>query len=358
MINARRLTRVALAAALLVVAMATAASADLPIQPPTDFRGVSPASPNPLVGQRFYVDHGEPAYRQYRRYRHRGQRGRAALMWRIASQPRFKWFGRWTRHGTALVHKVRKWLDRSQRRQPGSVPLMVVMRHQGKQCNPHYTGGGPAEDARHRKWIDRFAEAIGSRRVVIGYEPDSLGTVDCLARSRRIARLRVLRYGVDVLSRLPNATIYLEGGASDWEPATRTARMLRFIGIAKVRGFMVNATHYDWTANNVRYGLKISHLTGGKHFIVSTAFNGRGPVHLRASSGRRVNVWCHPAHRGLGARPTTDTMNPMVDAYMWIGRPGYSAGGCNGGPRRVGAWWSKRALQLARFATDWTRPPR
>ena len=76
--------------------------------------------------------------------------------------------------------------------------------------------------------------------MVIAFEPDSLGTIDCLTRSRRFARMRLLRYGVDVLSQLPNATIYLEGGASDWEPAKRTAWQLRSIGIAKVRGFMLN----------------------------------------------------------------------------------------------------------------------
>jgi endoglucanase len=344
--------RVALVVTILTVVLAAAASADYSLPTPSDPRGVDPASPNPLVGQHFYVDHGEPAFRQFVSYTHRGQHHRAALMWKIASQPRFKWFGKWTRNGPALVLKVRKWLGRAQRTQPGSVPLMVVMRHQGKQCNSHYTAGGAREDAQQRLWYDRFASAVGNRRVVIGFEPDSLGTVRCLARGRRMARLRTLRYGVDVFSRLPNATVYLEGGASDWAPARKTARQLRFIGISKVRGFMLNATHFDWTSRNVRYGLKISRLTGGKHFIISTAFNGRGPVHVRASSGRTINVWCHPAHRGLGKAPTTNTINPKVDAYMWIGRPGYSAGGCNGGPRKVGAWWPKRALQLARFATN------
>jgi endoglucanase len=356
--NALLARRLALVAAMLALALVPVAAARPWTPRPTDARGVDPASPNPLAGLSFYVDRGEPAYRQYTRYRHRGKPRRAALMWKIASQPRFKWFGRWTRNGPALVSKVRKWLGRSQRRQPGSVPLMVVMRHQGKRCSASYAGGGRAEDARHRVWIRRFAQAIGSRRVVIGYEPDSLGTLDCLARSRRMARLRLLRYGVDVLSQLPNATIYLEGGASDWEPARRTARMLRFIGVSKVRGFMLNVTHYDWTINNIRYGMKISHMTGGKPFIVSTAFNGRGPVHLRASSGRRINVWCHPPGRGLGRPPTTNTGHPKVDAYMWIGRPGYSAGGCHGGPRRVGAWWPRRALMLARYATGWERRPR
>ena len=65
---------------------------------------------------------------------------------------------------------------------------------------------------------------MGDARVVIGFEPDSLGTVDRLARDRRQDRLNVLRYGVNKLSQLLNATIYLEAGASDWEPAARTAK--------------------------------------------------------------------------------------------------------------------------------------
>jgi endoglucanase len=167
-----------------------------------------------------------------------------------------------------------------------------------------------------------------------------------------------------VLSQLPNATVYLEGGASDWEPAGKTAGQLRSIGIHKVRGFMLNVTHYDWTADNIRHGLQISRMTGGKPFIISTAFNGRGPVHVRkrASRSRKawrtLNVWCHPLKRGLGPAPTTATAHPKVDAYMWIGRPGYSGGGCNGGPLPVGSFWADRALMFGAYATDWIRPPR
>jgi endoglucanase len=102
--------------------------------------------------------------------------------------------------------------------------------------------------------------------------------------------------------------------------------------------------------------MKISRLTGGKPFIVSTAYNGRGPIHHRARSGRVINVWCHPAGRGLGPPPTTNTGRARVDGYLWVGRPGYSAGGCNGGPRRVGAFWTDRALMFAKYATNWIRP--
>jgi endoglucanase len=125
-----------------------------------------------------------------------------------------------------------------------------------------------------------------------------------------------------------------------------------------VRGFMLNVTHYDWTRANIRHGLAISRRVGGKPFVINSATNGRGPVHWRNAAGRRQNVWCHPLKRGLGPPPTTATHHPKVDAYLWINRPGYSGGACNGGPLPVGTWWPERALSLARYATDWISPPR
>jgi endoglucanase len=371
-VRARLLAAALLAAGTGALALAPAASAgptDLgscgqassgwPVQP--DPRGVDRHAPNPLAGLSFFVDPTEPSYAQWESYKRRGMGREAALMEKLATQPKFRWFGRFTRPN--MAKKIRDYLSCARAVQPGSVPLMTVMRHQGKKCHGRYSAGGAAEDARTRRWYRRFADVVGDARVVIAFEPDSLGTLECLAGRRRLARLRLLRYGVDVLSELPNATIYLEGGASDWEPARRTARQLRYIGIRKVRGFMLNATHYDWAGDNVRHGLKISRLTGGKHFIVSTAFNGRGPVHFRRYFGahlyRRVNVWCHPLKRGLGIPPTTSTSRPdKVDAYMWIGRPGFSAGSCNGGPRRAGSWWPERALMFGQYQTSWTGPPR
>ena len=91
------------------------------------------------------------------------------------------------------------------------MPVIAVLRAESTQCSPSYTAGGrPRTGA--RAWYRNLARAIGGD-VVIAFEPDSVGTIDCLARSRRDDRLRLLRYGVDALSRLPGATIYLEAGA-------------------------------------------------------------------------------------------------------------------------------------------------
>jgi endoglucanase len=326
-----------------------------------DPRGVDPSAPNPLLGQRFFLDRMEPAYLQWVHWKRAGDTTKANIIWKLAREPRFRWFGKFT--APRMQKKIRGYLDRVQCDQPGTVPLMVVMRHQGKGCSGTYRAGGVAEDRRTMRWYDDFAQSVGNDRVVIAFEPDSLGTVDCLARDRRKARLDVLRYGVNRLSQLPNATIYLEGGASDWEPAARTAKQLRYIGISKVRGFMLNVTHHDWTRANIQHGLQISRMVGGKHFIINTSYNGRGPLHYRKwinrakHKWRTINVWCHPGLRGLGPAPTTATANPLVDAYMYINRPGYSAGSCNGGPLPVGTWWAARALMYAEYATDWLSAP-
>jgi endoglucanase len=305
--------------------------------------------PNPLAGLRFYVDHDSPSWNQWRAYERAGRHARANLVWRIAREPKAVWVGRFTKPNFHV--KVRRIFDNAHAQ--GAVPIMTVLRAQSTRCSPTYDGGGPAEDARTRAWYDDLARAIGLDRVVIAFEPDSLGTIDCHARSRRDDRYRLLRYGVTALSRNPNATIYIEAGASDWEGASRMARKLRRVGVAKVRGFMLNATHYDWTRSNIRYGLKLSRLVGGKHFIVNTAENGRGPIHHYLPNGRRITVWCNPPNRGLGPAPTTTTSNSRVDAYMWVNRPGY-AQSCQ---HRPIAWYSPRALSYARYATSWEAPP-
>jgi endoglucanase len=328
----------------------------------SDPRAIDPSAPNPLVGSKWYVDEQNHAWGEWKRAERLGHKKDARTNRAIAVEPKFRWFGRSTRPNPE--GKIRDYIQRAERR--GEVPLMATLRHHGVRCSPTYTGGGPAEDARFRAWYRMLARAVGNHRVVIGYEPDSLGTIDCLKKSRRKARVATLRYGIDVLSQLPNATVYLEGGASDWESARRTASLLRQVGVAKVRGFMLNATHGDWTANNIRYGRELSRRTGGKHFIINTAYNGRGPVHYQKWTNaahthwRRVNLWCNAKKRGLGIAPTTTTNDPLVDAYMWINRPGISSGTCNGGVKRttVGAWDQKRANMVVKYRTNWLRAPK
>ena len=113
-----------------------------------DPRGVDPRSPNPLLGTAWHVPQGDhPAWRQHRRYLRRGRRHRADLIWKTAREPKFSWFGRFTR--PRMGRKLRQYFDAVP---AGRLALITVMRHQGRACGGGYDGGGPREDARTRKW--------------------------------------------------------------------------------------------------------------------------------------------------------------------------------------------------------------
>src|ERR687896_220483 len=127
-----------------------------------DVRAADPAAPNPLVGTRFFVDRLEPAYTQWARWKRQGETRKADTIWRLAREPRFRWFGRFTR--PRMQKKVRGFLDRVQCDQPSAVPLMVVMRHQGRDCDGGYLAGGGAEDRRTMNWDDQVPEAAGHAR--------------------------------------------------------------------------------------------------------------------------------------------------------------------------------------------------
>jgi hypothetical protein len=158
-------------AVLLVLAAAVAVSA-----PPATAQDA-----NPLAGVRLFVDQDSPSWHQWQAYTRAGDARKADLIWKIAREPKAIWVGRFTSPNFHV--KVRRIIDPAE--QQGSVPILTVLRAQSRECGPSYTGGGPAEDARTRAWYDDLARAIGASRVVIAFEPDSLGTIDCLARSRR-----------------------------------------------------------------------------------------------------------------------------------------------------------------------------
>jgi endoglucanase len=303
-----------------------------------------PSSPNPLVGQVWWDQKTEwnPTWNGYRSLMRRGRTADAKKVLRLAETPQFKWFGMWEQ---PVIGKLRGMFETA----GDQVPLLAVFGDDHKCTGASFSGGGAAQDTRYRRWIDLVARGIGDNEVVIAFEPDSLGLVDCLIPSRRPARYRTLAYGVKVLSKLPNATVYIEAGASDWMTPGEAARKLKAVGVKRVRGFMLNATHMTTNAANIRHGLKISRRVGGKHFIINTSHNGNGPLYRAGHT-----IWCNPPNAAAGTLPTTKTGNGKVDAFLWVERPGFSNGACNGGPAKVGAWWEQRAIQMVERA-KWYR---
>jgi endoglucanase len=344
----RAILALAAVAALLIalVALASGAPAAHAAAGPNPL-ATSPAPPavNPLVGARWFVDeHWGLANRQARAWRS-SHPSWAKLMRKIADQPEARRVGGFTPNIERTIHD---YVARAGAESAGSVPIIVIYRLKHVSCGGY--GDSPGEAASYKQWIDAFAQGVGSHRALIFLEPDGIMTSPCLSHRGLATRIAELSYATSRLSALPNSPVYVDAGAADALPYRRTADLLNRIGIARIQGFFLNSTHFDWTGSEIAFGTKISQLVGGKHFVVSTAANGKGPLvpHSRVKYGNEL--LCNPPGRGLGVRPTTSTASPLADAYLWIGNPGRSAGPCHPGDPSNGTWWPQYALGLAQRA--------
>ena len=321
----RRALRVALHAFL---------SAALVLTPPVPVANAdAPASSNPLAGKRFYVDPNSNAKRQAETWK-KSRPQDAALVAQIAEQPVAKWWGGWVRDIGREVGQAVSTITRT-----GATPVFVAYNIPGRDCGS-YSAGGAGGAAGYRKWIADFARGLGGRDAIVILEPDALAQMDCLPQPARLERVTLMREAVDVL-KAQRAFVYLDAGNARWKSPPEMANRLKQAGISTADGFCLNVSNVQATEVNVAYGEKLSGLLGGKHFIIDTSRNG--------IPGSDPSDWCNPRGRALGAKPTTSTGHPLIDAFLWVKPPGESDGTCKGGPT-AGSWWADYALELSRLA--------
>src|SRR4051794_6660955 len=276
-----------------------------------------------LAGARLYVDHTTSAQEQVRRWRKR-RPADATQVAKIARQPHAEWFGEWNRDPARAVGRhVRK------ARATGAFPVLVAYDIPRRDCGS-YSAGGARSPAAYRAWIDAFARGLGKGPGAVVIEPDALAELECLSGAQQSVRLELLRYAVQRLGAPRGVQVYLDAGNALRIPAPDMADRLRRGGIANAHGFALNVASFDWTRDELAYGDEISRALGGKHFVVDTSRNGRGP-YPRNRWRKDEDGWCNPPGRALGLRPTTHTGHPRVDAFLWIKIPGTSDGPCNGG---------------------------
>jgi endoglucanase len=265
------------------------------------------------------------AAKQARIWEKKGRMQDAALMRKLSRTPQAFWFT----GGTPRA--ARRDVDRVVTRAAAqnATPVLVAYNVPGRDCGLYSTGGARNGRA-YRRWIDAFAAGIGTRAAIVIVEPDALAG---LCGKHRIANLRA---AVDRLHQLPSTRVYVDAGHSNWLPAATMVRRLERVHATRAA---LNVSNFRRTPELVDYGSRL-----GMPFVIDTSRNGRGPWHGKEE-------WCNPPRRGLGARPTTTTGIPGVDAFLWIKSPGESDGECaNGKDPPAGRWWPKYALGLARRA--------
>jgi endoglucanase len=291
---------------------------------------------DPFAGRKLYVDPNSTAKRQAETLR-RSKPQDAALLDQIANRPVARWLGGWVNNIGQEVNSAVTTIAGA-----GALPIFVAYNIPGRDCGSYSAGGANGSDA-YRKWIRDFANGIKGRQAIVILEPDALPGITCLSAAGQADRLALMRDAVQVL-KAGGASVYVDAGNASWISADVMASRLKQVDIADADGFSLNVSNYMPTDANIAYGEKLSRLIGGKHFIIDTSRNGKGETN---------GDWCNPRGEALGIAPTTNTGNPLVDAFLWVKQPGESDGTCNGGPK-AGSWWTDIALELSRAAATLT----
>ena len=332
-------------------------SADVSIE---TSRSTVPAGPaeDPLQGVRFFVDPDSSARAQAAAWRS-SRPGDAALIDRIAAQPQAEWFGDWSGD---VARRRRRPRRRRAGRPIGAHPRRL--QHPGPRLRPALGGrrarrrGLPGLDRSVRRGPRRCARGghpgagRAGRAWTASTRPASASASGCWPGPCAAAR-RPARRG-----RVPRRRQHRVAGAPGDGPAPRRRR-----GGAGAR---VRAQREQLPHDTRQPRLRARHLPAG-----------RGQALRRSTPGRNGagpspdGAWCNPPGRALGEEPTTDTGDPLVDAYLWIKPPGDSDGTCQGGrppaPGGPSTRWAspgrppRRADEVpltgARCARSGSRPP-
>ena len=292
-----------------------------------------------------FVDSQGAAPDQVRAYKAEGKLGEAAAAERIAGQPQPEWV---TGSAEDVAGEVRPYLDRA--RAAGGRPFLVGYAIPGRDCGAGYSGGGVGDAEGYKAWSTAFATALRGSGAIVVLEPDAIphalqGSCD----GDPAARYALL---ADATAKLADAgtAVYLDAGHPGFTgDVAATTDALRRSGVARAAGFSLNVANFLSTADNVTYGTAISKALGGTHFVIDTSRNG---------AAAEAEGFCNPPGRRLGQAPTLDPGIPLVDALLWIKRPGESDGDCGGGAPTAGEWYAAYALSLVGHDAGETRRAR
>ena len=270
---------------------------------------------------------------------------KVALLSKLAAEPEGQRFSLYSAGGGpgAIFAQVQKIFCHNLTADPGSIPIITTyFLYQAGYCE------SSSEIIDHRPTFERqvneMVQGIENRPAVMLLELDAIGSSSCMARSGALPEWEAdMRYEINAVASLPHTVVYIEGGYSDGNSAAYTAKVLNAVGVSSIRGFFTNDTHLNWTIDEIKWGDKVSAMTGGSRFIINTADNGRGPKRNPLPVKQGNEDLCNPPGRGAGPPTTTQAGIPAVDALMWTHVPGSSSGTCNGGTPS-GTFFLARAL--------------
>jgi endoglucanase len=301
---------------------------------------------NPLAGRSWgvYEGNADPAWKPY--VAASGDTKQALAT--IALTPKAKFFGAWIPNDQ-IAQRVREYVDSATSADPDALVQLTLFRMvpwEGDACHRLPTA---AERASYKQYVRIVARTLGDTHAAVVLQPD--GPVLRCVPHGSLVPAHLLRYAANTLAAQPNVSVYIEMGSSDWfvgRPA-EAVQMLLETGVAHVRGFALDTSHFDSVGRQIAFGHQIvqglaAHGVPHKHFVIDTSDNGRPftgewyrPRHPSTPLGHAQP--CAAAGQthcvALGIPPTTDVASPawglsaahsataarLVDGYLWVSRP-------------------------------------
>ena len=306
------------------------------------------ADSNPLEKMSLYVIPDTQAAQQAKYSGLQSRPADNAAMRQLAAEPMAEWFN----GGSPADVEHRAHVLAVNAAKMGKTLVGVVYNRPNRDCQGKSAGAQLTNDD-YRAWVLGLIRGLTvvdhpEFRAVLIYEPDAVaqtvGRQACLKGQAATQLLNLLSETISKLKTRPNLMVYLDAGHSGWfTDPDPVVTALRTAGAEFADGLAVNVSNFQTTDDSLRYGRTLSDKLGGLHFVIDTSRNGAGPY---LGTGDEVNdpVWCNPPGRKVGRRPSTNTNENRLDAYLWVKHTGESDGNCRPSDPPAGHWMPSYAL--------------
>lgn len=213
-----------------------------------------------------------------------------------------------------------------------AIPVLTFYHIPDRDLGSH-SGGGAANAAAYRTWIDAMATAIAAGPSIVILEPDALAQMpDMKDAAKENERADLLAYGIKKLSANPKTTVYLDIGTAGWRSVDDTAALMK-----KVADKGADITHVSANVSNFVSEAKT------KTYVDSIQQKFGKQLKMMVDNSRNGAVvpggeWCNPTAQRLGT--LNDVVFDPASAVegVFVKTPGESDGVCGASTKPAGVF--------------------